>query len=157
MNDIRRLLDACAGFSDRLLDLGAQLETENRELESRTRNQSDSISAITEAISRTTGSVAKQRLAAAVNIRAVESASFADEGVTITGQAIHSIEAISQSSGRISEMLNVIHDIAFQTNLLALNAAVEARTRAENRARFCGRGRRSPQSRPAFINFGQGY
>lgn len=33
---------------------------------------------------------------------------------------------INESSGKISQVINVIDDIAFQTNILALNAAVEA-------------------------------
>ncbi|ADU67324.1 hemerythrin-like metal-binding protein [Desulfurispirillum indicum S5] len=36
------------------------------------------------------------------------------------------IQELSQSSGKISAILNVINDIADQTNLLALNAAIEA-------------------------------
>jgi methyl-accepting chemotaxis protein len=36
------------------------------------------------------------------------------------------MEKIEESSGRISQIISVIDDIAFQTNLLALNAGVEA-------------------------------
>jgi methyl-accepting chemotaxis protein len=62
------------------------------------------------------------------------------EGETVMKQASHEmnriVEAVSRSSGiiqqlgeqstRISEIVNVIRDIADQTNLLALNAAIEA-------------------------------
>ena len=36
------------------------------------------------------------------------------------------MERITQSSGKISNIIGLIDDIAFQTNLLALNASVEA-------------------------------
>ena len=41
-------------------------------------------------------------------------------------QATQAMERITQSSGKISNIIGLIDDIAFQTNLLALNASVEA-------------------------------
>ncbi|RDJ27038.1 HAMP domain-containing protein [Bosea caraganae] len=55
-----------------------------------------------------------------------EAMSVANDGKAVVSQAVGAIERIENSSGRISEIVSVIDDIAFQTNLLALNAAVEA-------------------------------
>jgi methyl-accepting chemotaxis protein len=43
-----------------------------------------------------------------------------------TTQLSNTINNLSESSGKIGEILGVINDIADQTNLLALNAAIEA-------------------------------
>ncbi|MFC3704055.1 methyl-accepting chemotaxis protein [Devosia honganensis] len=50
----------------------------------------------------------------------------AEEGGTVMDQATEAMERITQSSGKISNIIGMIDDIAFQTNLLALNASVEA-------------------------------
>ncbi|MDB5612478.1 MAG: hypothetical protein JWQ22_131, partial [Devosia sp.] len=50
----------------------------------------------------------------------------AEEGGQVMLQATEAMERITQSSGKISNIIGLIDDIAFQTNLLALNASVEA-------------------------------
>ena len=50
----------------------------------------------------------------------------AEDGEAVMGQATGAMEQISASSGKISNIIGLIDDIAFQTNLLALNASVEA-------------------------------
>jgi methyl-accepting chemotaxis protein len=50
----------------------------------------------------------------------------AEKSGEVMQDAIAAMEAISKSSGEISNIIGVIDDIAFQTNLLALNAGVEA-------------------------------
>ncbi|RYE87859.1 MAG: methyl-accepting chemotaxis protein [Hyphomicrobiales bacterium] len=50
----------------------------------------------------------------------------AEEGGQVMGKANEAMERITASSGKISNIIGLIDDIAFQTNLLALNASVEA-------------------------------
>jgi methyl-accepting chemotaxis protein len=50
----------------------------------------------------------------------------AEDGGAVMQQATEAMDRITQSSGKISNIIGLIDDIAFQTNLLALNASVEA-------------------------------
>ncbi|RUM92023.1 MAG: methyl-accepting chemotaxis protein [Thiomicrospira sp.] len=50
----------------------------------------------------------------------------ATEGSSVMQQTIEAMNAIQESSHKISDIVTLIDGIAFQTNLLALNAAVEA-------------------------------
>jgi methyl-accepting chemotaxis protein len=50
----------------------------------------------------------------------------AEEGGQVMDAATGAMEKIAASSGKISNIIGLIDDIAFQTNLLALNASVEA-------------------------------
>lgn len=53
-------------------------------------------------------------------------ATLADKGGEVMGKANAAMERITTSSGKVSDIIKMIDDIAFQTNLLALNASVEA-------------------------------
>ncbi len=57
---------------------------------------------------------------------ALQSSKVAEQGGTAVASVVHTMEGISDSSKKITEIVNVIDSIAFQTNILALNAAVEA-------------------------------
>jgi methyl-accepting chemotaxis protein len=50
----------------------------------------------------------------------------ADRSGAVVAQAVSAMARIEESSGKISDIIGVIDEIARQTNLLALNAAVEA-------------------------------
>ncbi|MFX7824663.1 methyl-accepting chemotaxis protein, partial [Acinetobacter baumannii] len=51
---------------------------------------------------------------------------IAKRGGEVVGQVVQTMEGITESSRKISDIIGVIDGIAFQTNILALNAAVEA-------------------------------
>jgi methyl-accepting chemotaxis protein len=50
----------------------------------------------------------------------------ADRSGAVVKEAVNAMARIAESSGKISDIISVIDEIARQTNLLALNAAVEA-------------------------------
>lgn len=61
-----------------------------------------------------------------------DSLSFANNGESEIKQLLASMTDIEAASKKISEIIDVIDDIAFQTNLLALNASVEAARAGEH-------------------------
>ncbi|MGB3335893.1 MAG: methyl-accepting chemotaxis protein [Devosia sp.] len=60
------------------------------------------------------------------SVNAGEVTRTAEEGGQVMQKANEAMTAIEASSGKISNIIGLIDDIAFQTNLLALNASVEA-------------------------------
>jgi methyl-accepting chemotaxis protein len=60
------------------------------------------------------------------NALAQEACRVAEAGGQTVREVIDTMENISQSSRKISDIIGVMDTIAFQTNILALNAAVEA-------------------------------
>ncbi len=64
--------------------------------------------------------------ASSANQLAGSAAEVANRGGAVVAQVVSTMNDISTSSARISEIIGTIDGIAFQTNILALNAAVEA-------------------------------
>ncbi|WP_374620614.1 methyl-accepting chemotaxis protein [Devosia sp.] len=60
------------------------------------------------------------------SLKAQAASNLASEGGRVMTDANGAMERITASSGKISNIIGMIDDIAFQTNLLALNASVEA-------------------------------
>lgn len=57
---------------------------------------------------------------------ATRTAETAQQGGVVVGQAVQTMQRVSASSQKITDIVAMIEGIAFQTNILALNAAVEA-------------------------------
>lgn len=98
-----------------------------QEMASRTERQAASLEETAAAVNEITATVSKSAESAAqASVRANDAKQGAERGNNIAAQAIDAMRVIAQSSGKITNIIGVIDEIAFQTNLLALNAGVEA-------------------------------
>lgn len=99
----------------------------NTDLSSRTEEQAAALQQ-TAASMEQLASTVKQNAdnARQANQLAASASDVAQRGGQAVGEVVTTMQAISASSRKISDIVGVIDSIAFQTNILALNAAVEA-------------------------------
>lgn len=99
----------------------------NLDLSTRTEQQAASLEQTASSMAQLTATV-KQTAdnARQANTLATSAASIAAAGNDAVQCVVTTMERISNSSSKISDITGVIEGIAFQTNILALNAAVEA-------------------------------
>jgi methyl-accepting chemotaxis protein len=118
----------------RLRETSGTLKTATSEILSGANDLAERSSRQASAIEDTSAAMHQLATIVADNARRAETANAQSrtmlEAAERSGQVMHSanaaMERIATSSGKISNIIGMIDDIAFQTNLLALNASVEA-------------------------------
>ncbi|RZJ12775.1 MAG: methyl-accepting chemotaxis protein [Rubrivivax sp.] len=104
-----------------------QIATGNADLSQRTEEQASNLQQTAASMEQLHSTVSNNAdVARQATALANSASSVAAKGGEVVGRVVHTMEDISASSKRISDIIGVIDGIAFQTNILALNAAVEA-------------------------------
>jgi len=120
MGDIRQKTDSINGNAD-------ELTSATNDLAKRTEQQAAALEETSAALDEITvvvrGSSERAQEASQMVNEATKSAA---QSAAVVSDAVGAMGRIEQASREISQIINVIDEIAFQTNLLALNAGVEA-------------------------------
>lgn len=136
-----RLLTALSTMEDTLTELvgrikqstdslavsAYEIDAGNSNLLSRTEQQVSALTETAASMEQLTVTVRQNaERAHSASSLAVTASATAGRGGEVVDQVVHTMDAISGSSRKIVDIIQVIEGIAFQTNILALNAAVEA-------------------------------
>ena len=113
--------------AEQIAHASQEISAGNLDLCQRTEEQAVSLAGTASSMDQLTATVRQNAdNARQANGLAMSASSVAEKGGATVAQVIERMQAISQSSRKISDITGVIDGIAFQTNILALNAAVEA-------------------------------
>jgi methyl-accepting chemotaxis protein len=105
----------------------AEISASTTDLSQRTEEQAASLEETSSSLERIASIVRKNaERAQQASQFAGKTRAVADRGGEVVTQAMGAMSRIEESSREISDIINLIDEIARQTNLLALNAAVEA-------------------------------
>ena len=120
---IREVLNTSDSINGNINELGNSTNDLSRRTEQQAAALEETSAALQEITSVVRSATEKAQQAAGMVSEAKDDAGKAGK---VVGEAIAAMGRIEQASQGISQIINVIDEIAFQTNLLALNAGVEA-------------------------------
>jgi methyl-accepting chemotaxis protein len=121
------LVSQVRNASDSIATGSAEIATGNGDLSQRTEQQASNLQQTAASMEELTATVKNNAdIARQANQLAGSASSAASKGGEVVGQVVATMDDITTSSRKISDIIGVIDGIAFQTNILALNAAVEA-------------------------------
>jgi methyl-accepting chemotaxis protein len=104
-----------------------QVAAGNQQLSSRTEEHASSLEETASTLEEFTTTVRQNaEHAKQASALAGTASSTAEKGGEVVGKVVTTMQEVTASSKRISDIIGVIDGISFQTNILALNAAVEA-------------------------------
>jgi len=134
LNALARMQEALATVvnqiragTDSITLASGEIASGNQDLSSRTEQAASNLEETASSMEEITATVQQSADSAKQASQLASSATeAAKRGGAAVGKVIETMDAISQSSQKISDIISVIDGIAFQTNILALNAAVEA-------------------------------
>jgi methyl-accepting chemotaxis protein len=126
---VEQITESASQFAE-----GARVIAESSQnLATGAQEQSTSVEQMTASIEELTRSVeAVKENAVDADKLAKQTSGLAEQGGSAVQKSIEAMELIKTSSTQISEIIQVIAEIASQTNLLALNAAIEAARAGEH-------------------------
>jgi len=125
--DLFRIVSAVRDSSSTIVSASDEIANGNEDLSARTEQQAGSLEETASSMEELTATVKHN----ADNTRQADqlasaASGVAEKGGAVVAQVVRTMDSISASAGKITDIIGVIDGIAFQTNILALNAAVEA-------------------------------
>jgi methyl-accepting chemotaxis protein len=128
MNDgLSRMVSQIRTGAESIAVGAGQVAAGNQQLSSRTEEHASSLEETASTLEEFTTTVKQNAEHARTASQLAGSASAtAEKGGEVVNKVVATMQEVTQSSKRITEIIAVIDGIAFQTNILALNAAVEA-------------------------------
>ena len=124
---LRRIVGDIHTSTDSIATASSEVAAGSIDLSSRTEQAASSLEETASSMEEISGTIRHTADSARMATQLAQGAvSAATQGGQVVSQVMTTMQAITESSKRIADIIAVIDGIAFQTNILALNAAVEA-------------------------------